>query len=63
MTEPRITYTPRLDATPEGEAAVLAAIYRFLLFGDHDSKEAAGDTGGEERTREEKHVSQDRTTL
>ncbi len=62
MAEPRITYTPRLDATPEGEAAVLAAIYRFLLFGDNN-KEAAGDTSGEGKTREEKHVSQDRTTL
>ena len=28
---PRIQYVPRDDATPEGELAALAAVYRFLL--------------------------------
>jgi hypothetical protein len=27
----RIIYTPRLGATPEGEVAALASVYRFLL--------------------------------
>jgi hypothetical protein len=33
MSESRIVYTPRPDATPEGEVASLAAVYRFLLDG------------------------------
>ena len=40
MSETRIIYTPRADATPESEAAVLAAVYRFLLD-RHPKKEAA----------------------
>ncbi len=31
MNSSRIIYTPRPDATPETEAAALAAVYRFLL--------------------------------
>ena len=31
MTSPRITYTPRPDATPEAELTALAAIYTFIL--------------------------------
>ena len=31
MSEPRITYAPRLDATPEAELTALAAIYKFVL--------------------------------
>ncbi len=27
----RFAYKPRLDATPEGEAAALATVYRFLF--------------------------------
>ncbi len=33
----RIVYTPRPDATPEGEINALAAVYRLIL----DSKKAA----------------------
>ena len=40
MSSPRIAYTPRPDATLEGEASALAAIYRFLLD-RHAKKEAA----------------------
>ena len=29
--ELRVTYVPREDATPEGEGATLANVYRFLL--------------------------------
>ncbi len=31
MDSPRITYTPRSDATPETELNVLADVYRFIL--------------------------------
>ena len=31
MNSPRITYTPRPDATPEGEASALRAVYKFVL--------------------------------
>jgi hypothetical protein len=31
MSEARIIYTPRPDATPESEVAALASVYRFLL--------------------------------
>lgn len=34
---PPITYTPRPDATPEGELNALAAVYRLIL----DRKKAA----------------------
>lgn len=29
--KPRTSYSPREDATPEGEAAALASVYAFLL--------------------------------
>jgi hypothetical protein len=32
MSNPRITYTPRPDITPEAELNVLASVYRFILF-------------------------------
>ena len=31
MSEPRITYTPHPDATPEAEASALANAYRFIF--------------------------------
>ena len=31
MNSPRITFTPRADATPEAELNVLANVYRFIL--------------------------------
>jgi hypothetical protein len=31
MSNPRITYTSRPDATPEAELNVLATVYRFIL--------------------------------
>lgn len=38
---PRVTYAPHLDATPEGELAALASVYRFVLD-RHEAKKAAG---------------------
>ena len=31
MSSPRMTYTRRPDATPEGELDALAVVYRFIL--------------------------------
>jgi hypothetical protein len=36
----RITYTPHPDATPEGEAAALAAVYSLVLRAYEDRKKA-----------------------
>ena len=52
MSNPRIAYAPRPDATPEGELNALASIYRFVL--DSAQKNAAGRTstnGGDEKER------------
>ena len=43
MSEARILYTARADATLESEAAALAAVYRFLL--DRYAKKEAAHPG------------------
>ena len=43
MSTPRITYTPRPNATPGSEAVALAAVYRFIL--DAAARKKAGVTG------------------
>ena len=48
MSDPRITYTPRPDATPEGERVALAEVYRYLLFESDASKRAARPTAPNE---------------
>jgi hypothetical protein len=49
MSDTRIIYFPREDATPEGEVVTLAAVFRYLLdrherrdddIAAHDEKEA-----------------------
>jgi hypothetical protein len=40
----RIVYTPREDATPEGELAALATVYAFILK-CHEQKELATEAG------------------
>lgn len=50
MSSPRITYTPRADATPESEVAVLSNVFRYILDCHHAKKNAASVTstnGGE----------------
>jgi hypothetical protein len=37
---PRITYSPRPDATPESELATLAAVFKFVIQA-HERKKAA----------------------
>lgn len=38
MSSPRITYTSRPDATSEGEVAVLANVYQFILSRGEDRR-------------------------
>jgi hypothetical protein len=52
--DPRIVYTPREGATPEGETSALAAVYAFVLK-CHEQKMAAGGGDGE-NTAEGDHV-------
>jgi hypothetical protein len=49
MSDPRVFYSPREDATPEGELAALAAVYRYLLFHRHETSEDPAADGAEER--------------
>jgi hypothetical protein len=42
MSDPRVFYSPREDATPEGELTALAAVCRYLLRDRHGAKEATG---------------------
>ena len=44
-----ITYTPHLDATPEGEIAALASVYAFLLRHAEERKKAACGSGHDAR--------------
>jgi len=43
MSDSRIVYTPRSDATFEGELAALAAVYAFVIRA-HERKKAAAPT-------------------
>ncbi len=38
----RVSYTPREDATPEGEIAALAAVFHYVLFQCHEQKKTVG---------------------
>ena len=63
MAEPRITYVPRPNATPQGEISALANAYKFILQCG-EAKRAATENGGEEYARKEQHhVSQNWKTL
>jgi hypothetical protein len=42
---PHLVYTPRQDATPEGELNALAGVYRFILF-ENSARNEATRTGG-----------------
>jgi hypothetical protein len=46
---PGVTYTPRPDASPEGELTALANVYRYLLFHRHETSEDVEADGPEER--------------
>ena len=53
MGDQAVRYAPRPDATPEREAAALAAVYRFVL--DASKRKAAGTNGGGDDGRRIKH--------
>jgi hypothetical protein len=38
MSDPRITYTPYPDASPESELSVLANVYAYLIKSCHSKK-------------------------
>ena len=44
---PSVTYTPRPDASPEGELTALANVYRYLLFHRHETSEDVEADGDE----------------
>lgn len=50
MSNPKIIYTPRADATPETELQALANVYRFILD-CHEKNKAAEAHGGEDDAR------------
>jgi hypothetical protein len=47
----RVTYTPRPDATPEGELTALASVFRYLLLDCRERRDddVAADTAEEQR--------------
>jgi len=51
---PRITYTPRPDATPEAELSALAAVYRFLVLEKGESDDLTGTSTKEWTTSQDK---------
>jgi len=52
MHNPRISYVPRPDATPETELFALAAAYRFIL--ERRAKKKATRRGGLDDARKDK---------
>lgn len=48
-----VTYTPRPDATPEGELNALASVYRFIL--DCNAKKKAARLGDPDDAKEIKN--------
>jgi hypothetical protein len=51
-TEPRIVYTPRADATPEGELNTLATVYAFILQRHHERQKASCSGGLDDNAME-----------
>ena len=49
----RVTYTPRSDATPEGELNALSNVYSFIL--DCHAKKKAARAGGPDDAKGLKH--------
>jgi hypothetical protein len=50
MANTRISYAPRPDATPEGEKAGLAAIYKVVLLGCHAKQQGDTATAPDDQT-------------
>jgi hypothetical protein len=56
MSKPAIRYRPRLDATPEAELEVLAAVYSFVIQ-RHENRNAAASGGCADNTGGENNQS------
>ena len=52
---PRAVYTPREDATPEGELAALAAVYAFML-NCHEGRSRSAQVSDDENRTEVGHA-------
>ncbi len=51
MSDPRITYSPRPDSTPEAELDALVAVYKFIIE-CHESRKVADLTGDPNEVKE-----------
>ena len=58
MSEPRITYIPRRDASPEVELDVLAAVYRYVLIGSQTRRGGSRDLTNSSSAEMEKNGTQ-----
>jgi len=47
LDDPAVSYAPRPDATPNGEASALAGVYRFILDCRETRKKAGGSNAGD----------------
>ncbi len=58
MSDPRITYTPLPNATPESELDALVAVYKFILQ-CHECRKVADPTGDRNEVKEVRAVDPD----
>jgi hypothetical protein len=49
--DPCLVYSPREDASPEGELAALAAVYKFVLERHNERKKSSGNESEGEGAR------------
>ena len=56
MGKPTVSYTPRLDTTPEAELGALTSVYAFILQ-KHQERQRATRPGGPEAAKETKNDS------
>ena len=59
MSEDRISYTPRLEATPEGEIAALANVYSFVIRRAEERRRGGFEAASDKQpasTRQEIHT-------
>jgi len=54
MSNPRVTYAPRSDATPEAEVSTLANVYSFVIGRSQARRKAGGSDAGENDARKVK---------
>jgi hypothetical protein len=52
MTESKVVYRPRADATPEGEVSALVDAYRFIIFDCRHETEKGAQRGALDAAKE-----------